>query len=251
MIDRVEHSFDRSLATTPEFTPIGAPSSDMEVGLPSIDDFRWRASAESGSDAFGVVGHASESELADVVTYAPSPVPSGTLAFIDMEPEAHPVGVPAPIVNEDVASADEWATSATSAGSAQGAAAEAPDVSGASAETGLTPASEVPPAPPVSVPPAASADTWVSEERDAFDWKGVANLAATPDEERRAAEDWSSTTWERTSDSAQDHVAGLLAQVARRVRAGELPVHGSKQMSAEAALAAVLTALLSEESNEP
>ncbi|MEO8944967.1 MAG: hypothetical protein ABI338_00610, partial [Gemmatimonadaceae bacterium] len=91
-----------------------------------------------------------------------------------------------------------------------------------------------------------SPEVWVAEERDAFDWHGVANLTVAPADAQRAADDWSTTEWERSSGSVQDHVAALVAQVARRVRNGELEILGSKQMGTEAALVAVLSALLSE-----
>ncbi|HXF23077.1 MAG TPA: hypothetical protein VN602_01065, partial [Gemmatimonadaceae bacterium] len=90
-------------------------------------------------------------------------------------------------------------------------------------------------------------EVWVSEERDAFDWHAVANLTVPPAEEQRAAEEWSSTEWDRSSGSMQDHIAAQLAQVSRRVRSGELEVRGSKQMGPEAALVAALAALLSEQ----
>lgn len=93
--------------------------------------------------------------------------------------------------------------------------------------------------------PVMAGETWVAEERDAFDWQGAATLAPAEDEERRAAADWSSTDWDHKGTSTQDYIVSLLAQVARRVRSGELHVHGNRAMTAEAALAAVLAALLS------
>jgi len=103
-------------------------------------------------------------------------------------------------------------------------------------------------APAESPQPAAGAAeaAWVSEERDAFDWGGVATLATRADDEHRAAEEWSSTQWDRPAASPEsEHIATLLMQLARRVRAGELQVATHRQMGTEAALAAVLTALLS------
>ncbi|MGI8548422.1 MAG: hypothetical protein ACR2M1_14025 [Gemmatimonadaceae bacterium] len=92
----------------------------------------------------------------------------------------------------------------------------------------------------------AGSESWVGDERDSFNWQRAANLAAPADNERRASDDWSSTNWERPSSSSQDHVVALLGQIARRVRSGELHVHASHNMSAEAVLAAVLVALLAE-----
>lgn len=94
--------------------------------------------------------------------------------------------------------------------------------------------------------PQTTPDAWVSEERDSFNWQSAGNLAAATDEERRASEEWSSTDWEPRGGDSQGHIVTLLAQVARRVRSGELQIRGSKQMTAEAALAAVLAALLAE-----
>jgi hypothetical protein len=97
-----------------------------------------------------------------------------------------------------------------------------------------------------TAPPSAAPEVWVAEERDAFDWHAAANLAVPPAEAQRAAEEWSSTEWDRANTSVQDHVAAILAQVSRRVRSGDLEVHGSKQMGSEAALVAALSALLAE-----
>lgn len=69
-------------------------------------------------------------------------------------------------------------------------------------------------------------------------------LAIRQNEERRAEEEWVATSWEKSMESTLDHVATMLMQVARRVRAGEIRIEGPLGMSAEAALAATLTALL-------
>lgn len=268
VIERVEHSFESPLGATPEFASAAPRSVAFGEQLRSIDEFRWRwrvsdrpadIAADQGAgdtvdepDALGAVGlpDAMESGPADMPG-EPSPIPSGTLAFVEETiPDAHPAGVPEPIVNDAADEGAAWAAAAADAAlQAEPATTPVTTPVEQTEATGpeLSPASEVSASPAA---PAAAADTWVAEERDAFDWHGVANLAVAPDEERRAAEEWSGTQWERTADTAQDHVAGLLSQVARRVRAGELSVQGSKQMSAEAALAAVLTALLSEEGND-
>jgi hypothetical protein len=85
---------------------------------------------------------------------------------------------------------------------------------------------------------------WLEDERNAFDWKSVSVLAVKHNEERRAAEDWTATSWETSGSSTADHVAMMLMQVARRVRGGELHVEATQGMSVEAILAATLTALL-------
>lgn len=88
---------------------------------------------------------------------------------------------------------------------------------------------------------------WVSEERDAFDWQGVSNIAAGPDETRRAEEAWSGTEWEPRRNPEHEQVATALVQLARRVRAGEVKVELPANATVEASLAAVLAALLAEE----
>lgn len=97
------------------------------------------------------------------------------------------------------------------------------------------------PSPPES---RSSEDGWMEEERNAFDWQSVSMLAIRQNEERRADEEWTATSWEKGATSTMDHVATMLMQVAKRVRSGELRVEGSQEMSAEAALAVTLTALL-------
>lgn len=86
---------------------------------------------------------------------------------------------------------------------------------------------------------------WIAEERNSFDWQSLANLAAArQNEERRAEDDWATTTWDRKAQSESEQVAALLNQVVRRVRTGELKVEATRGMSAESALAATLAALL-------
>ncbi len=92
---------------------------------------------------------------------------------------------------------------------------------------------------------------WVDAERDSFDWQSVANLATSPAEtllndEQRAADAWMSTDWSTPSSSPTEHIASVLLQLARRVRSGELEVDAPRGTSTEAAVAAVLTALLSQ-----
>jgi hypothetical protein len=111
------------------------------------------------------------------------------------------------------------------------------------------PAADVVPEPAVvaTAPIAEPEPTgWVDEERNAFDWQSVAQLAPAVDEERRAAEEWQRTEWDSPATTGAEHVASVLVQVARLVRSGELRVDASRGMSTEAALAAVLAALLSD-----
>lgn len=98
---------------------------------------------------------------------------------------------------------------------------------------------------------ATASNDWVDAERDSFDWQSVANLATPPaetllDDEQRAADAWMSTDWSTPSSSPTEHIASVLLQLARRVRSGELEVDAPRGTSTEAAVAAVLTALLSQ-----
>jgi hypothetical protein len=132
-----------------------------------------------------------------------------------------------------VTAAEAWTASSMSA-----AAAGAESV----AEGGATEE----PAAPAPTATGAPAEEWVADERDAFDWQRMAGLAASPDEARRAADDWAATSWDRGHRSEQEHVAAALVQIARRIRAGELKVEVAQQATAEASLAAVLAALLAD-----
>lgn len=85
---------------------------------------------------------------------------------------------------------------------------------------------------------------WLDDERNAFDWQAVSMLAIRQNEERRAEEEWTATSWDQANASAADHVAAMLMQVARRIRGGDLRVEGMPDMSPEAALAVTLVALL-------
>ncbi len=238
VVDRVERSFGSSFepASTSAVAAVAAV-----VTLPSIDEFVRRdpVGAAHADDEF--VKRTSRSpwgayEAQHEVSGSPAPVePASATVQPDLLLDAHHshLGAADAVVNETAGGAEAWAASAARGhGESR--------VSAASASS-AAPVSNTPPAPSQIAP-----EVWVAEERDAFDWHAAANLAVPPAEERRAAEEWSSTEWERSSGSVQDHVAALLAQVSRRVRAGELEVIGSKQMGPEAALVAVLAALLAE-----
>ena len=238
VVDRIEHSFESS------FNLSGGSGAVATATLPSIDEFVLHEpeSAQRADDEF--MQRTSRSpwgtyEAEHEVDHG-TPLPATPAAAL--EPDLLPIddhhapasGSQEAIVNETAEPADAWAATAGSgsgptAGTAPGASLDAG--SGAQA------------AHPSPVAP----EVWVSEERDAFDWHAVANLTVPPAEEQRAAEEWSSTEWDRSSGSMQDHIAAQLAQVSRRVRSGELEVRGSKQMGPEAALVAALAALLSEQ----
>ena len=239
VVDRVEQSFDSS------FSLEGSADAGVAT-LPSIEEFVLHppdsdVSAETGEDEFvqrttrSPWGTYEEQNAVSGAPGAPAPPVPGALEpdLMAVERRTPPSGSEDAIVNEVAEPADAWAASA-----ARGLAVDETvnEVSKPSEPSSKSVAATTPVAPEV----------WVAEERDAFDWHGVANLAVPPAEEQRAAEEWSSTEWERSSGSVQDHVASLVAQVARRVRAGELEVQGSKHMGPEAALVAVLSALLAE-----
>lgn len=241
VIDRVEHSFESSFSLSHE--------ADAEAGgvatLPSIDEF-VRDETPLSDEASGEASSTGEEEFVqrtsrnpwgtyeathqvaeNVEPLSPEPVHAALEPDLlvgghhDASPGSHDA-----IVHEVAEPADAWAASAASAHSDA-----APAIS----------ASEEAAAPSTAAP-----EVWVAEERDAFDWHAAANLATPPAEAQRAADEWSSTEWERSSGSVQDHIAAQLAQLSRRVRSGELEVQGSKQMGNEAALVAVLAALLAE-----
>lgn len=231
VIDRVEHSFG-SL-----FSVSGATDAGGVATLPSIDEFvRAQPEVATSADDEEFVRRTSRSPWG---TYeadhegAGKP-DAGRTGPVSIEPDLllehrNPSGSGDAIVNEIVEPAEAWEASA------------------ASSTIDATPAE---PESSVAAPIPAAPEVWVAEERDAFDWQAAANLAVPPAEVQRAAEEWSSTEWGRSSGSIQDHVAALLAQVSRRVRSGELEIQGSKQMGTEAALVAALAALLSEQAGQ-
>ncbi len=238
VIDRVERSFESSFSLSDDSGAVATAT------LPSIDEF-VRDAPEAARDA--------DDEFMQRTSRSPwgtyeaehevgqgTPLPATPAAALepDLLPiddhRAPPSGTEDAVVNEIAEPADAWAATA---GSGSQTAAEKAPAPVQNAGSGAQPAHPAPVAPEV----------WVSEERDAFDWHAVASLTVPPAEEQRAAEEWSSTEWDRSSGSMQDHIAAQLAQVSRRVRSGELEVRGSKQMGPEAALVAALAALLSEQ----
>jgi len=239
VIDRVEQSFESS------FHVPGAGEQGGVATLPSIQDFVVPAE-ESGSDEDEFEhefvqrtsrnpsgAYEAQHEVAAGAPDAPR-VPAASKLEPDLLLDQHTyqAGTHDAIVNEIVEPVDAWTASAASAPS---------DAAPTKAPT--EEASEVPEATSPAAP-----EVWMAEERDAFDWHAAANLTVPPAEAQRAADEWSSTEWDRSNGSVQDHIATLLSQIARRVRSGELEVHGSKQMGTEAALVAALSALLAESS---
>lgn len=91
---------------------------------------------------------------------------------------------------------------------------------------------------------------WILEEWEQYDWKKAAALTGDPD--IVAAQDaWGDLDWE--SDPAggavgrqrpPEMVAMILEGIAQRIRGGEVHVGGTPGMTDEAALTAVLAALL-------
>lgn len=221
VVNRVERSFGSSFGAS------GEAAGAAVATLPSIEEFVRREPEGSHRD-HEFIQRTSRS-------------PWGTYEA-QHEVAAGSPG-PAPMASAALAPAEAWAASAVVA-HAEPAAAEPAAAEPATAEP-ATAAPEPVPTNPLA-PSQVAPEVWVAEERDAFDWHAAANLAVPPVEEQRAAEEWSSTEWERSSGSVQDHVAAILAQLSRRVRSGELEVNGSRQMGPEAALVAALSALLAE-----
>jgi hypothetical protein len=93
-------------------------------------------------------------------------------------------------------------------------------------------------------------EPWATGEWQRYDWASVAALG--PEERARAAEAWSDLDWEAEARGRarkrNETIAAALETIARRVRAGELPVSGPVTMSEEAAAAAALAALLAKRS---
>lgn len=92
--------------------------------------------------------------------------------------------------------------------------------------------------------------SWILEEWEQYDWKKAATLAADP-ELVAAQEAWGDLDWEGDNEAAPhsrqrppEIVASILEGIARRVRSGDVRVQGSPGMTDEAALTAVLAALL-------
>lgn len=103
------------------------------------------------------------------------------------------------------------------------------------------------------VTPAAEREqsgAWILEEWEQYDWKKAATLAADPDVEA-AQQAWGDLDWEGSGNASgttrqrpPEMVASILEGIARRIRQGELRVSASPGMTDEAALTAVLAALL-------
>lgn len=91
---------------------------------------------------------------------------------------------------------------------------------------------------------------WILEEWEQYDWKKAAMLTADPDV-AAAQQAWGDLDWDAAaSESGASRqrppkiVASILEGIAHRIRAGDLRVNGSPEMTDEAALTAVLAALL-------
>lgn len=103
--------------------------------------------------------------------------------------------------------------------------------------------------PVAAEPVAAERETgaWILEEWEQYDWKKAATLTADPDIVA-AQEAWGDLDWEEQPGHVRQRqpemVATILEGIARRIRAGDLRVNGAPGMTDEAALTAVLAALL-------
>jgi len=184
-------------------------------------------------------------------------------AHVDTEPEHEPVQLPVQELEQESWAAERTEDAAPELAHEEPVYEQAPTIS-AEAESAEPESAEPEPVatermdevPEIAAVEVASSATpavsdmgndaeWVNAERDAFDWGSLAGLAATPlHDDQRAEDDWAATNWDAGAHSDAEHLASLLSQVARRVRTGELKVDGGRGLSAEAALAATLAALL-------
>lgn len=105
----------------------------------------------------------------------------------------------------------------------------------------------------------SDSEDWLSRERNSFDWEAVATLATSglskmdpeeDDEALRAAIEWENTDWDSPPKTGKDQVATVLMRLARRIKNGDLVIDTTKAASIEAALASVLSALLSEQAGK-
>lgn len=238
-------------------------TSESEVPLPSIDEFVIRRSESEGRVAAEPApvppelpqeparAEAAEERMAGETT-AKAPAEAAeeeapteadaTLAMSAQDETAIPAAEETPpgAVFNDESGNVEGSTPGVSTVEAWTASSMSAAAGGAESAEHATP----PAAPAAAV--GAPAEDWVADERDAFDWQRVSGLASSPDEARRAADDWAATSWDRGHKSEHEHVAAALVQIARRIRAGELKVEVPQQATAEASLAAVLAALLAD-----
>ncbi|MGI8619591.1 MAG: hypothetical protein ACR2L6_10980 [Gemmatimonadaceae bacterium] len=91
---------------------------------------------------------------------------------------------------------------------------------------------------------------WILEEWEQYDWKKAATLTADPDV-AAAQQAWGDLDWEGDANAGgearmrpPEMVATILEGIVRRIRSGDLRVSGTPGMTDEAALTAVLGALL-------
>jgi hypothetical protein len=100
--------------------------------------------------------------------------------------------------------------------------------------------------PAVAESPTRAGDSWASGEWQSYDWRSAGALA--PEERARAAQAWADLDWESETRNRvrerNEAIAAALEGIARRVRTGDLLVHGHPGMTEEAAAAAALAALL-------
>jgi hypothetical protein len=89
---------------------------------------------------------------------------------------------------------------------------------------------------------------WAAADWQSYDWGGIASLGAPAPEAVEAHAAWSSTDWDpasaRQGGSPALDVAAALDEIARRIRSGDLPIEQFRGTPPEAAIAALLAALL-------
>ena len=95
---------------------------------------------------------------------------------------------------------------------------------------------------------ATDEEGWAVADWQSYDWSGIASLGAPAPEEVEARAAWSSTNWDSSTGRSRGlppyEVAAALDEIARRIRSGELSLAQFQGTPPEAAIAALLAALL-------
>ena len=103
---------------------------------------------------------------------------------------------------------------------------------------------------PASVTAPVEHDTegWAISGWQSYDWHSLAHLGHAPDNRLTPEEAWNPGPWpvSVTADPgpSADEVAAALDDIAQRIRSGELPIDQFRSSPPEAAMAAVIAAML-------
>lgn len=106
---------------------------------------------------------------------------------------------------------------------------------------------EVAPAP-ARAPVDYDSEGWAIDEWQSYDWHSLAHLGRPSNDRLTPEEAWSPEPWpvSITADPgpSADEVAAALDDIAQRIRSGELPIDQFRSSPPEAAMAAVIAAML-------